>query len=206
MNLQSELFQAAALVGVTHLVAEFLDNSTLKTLDENPGTEAALAVAAVLLPSLSGGAGGAGAAGAPASSAPALVEEYALVEEAGAAATSSAPALVEEYALVEAAGAAGTSVPSLPAPVGGYGGLTALAAVMGFLMGQHRAERGRSKARVVDVELEEVVEVEEYEDRDDDDDGRRREYRDDDDDRRRREHRDDDDDDGRRPRGERGSA
>src|SRR5271168_2623582 len=107
MNLQSELFQGLAFVGVMHFAAESLNNSALKTLDSSPGTEAALAVAAALLPSLCGGAA---AAGSP--SAPALLEEYALVEEDGAAGSPSAPALLEEYALVEENGAAGTPAPS----------------------------------------------------------------------------------------------
>ena len=164
MNLQSELFQAAAFVGFTHFAAEFLNNPTLKALDEDPVTEAALAVAAALLPSLSGAAG---AADTSASSAPALLEEYALVEEDGAAGTSSAPALVEEYALVEENGAAGTPAPPIPALAGGFGGLTAGAALVGFLLGQHRpttrAHRGGRAGPVVEVDVEEVVDVEEYE-------------------------------------------
>jgi len=173
MNLKPELFQAAAFVGCTHLAAEFLNNPTLKTLDGDPGAEAALAVAAALLP-LASGAGG--AAGTLTPSAPALV---AGVGEAAATSTPLAPALVDER------GAAGMSTPSAPPLVEGYGGLTGTlaAAVVGFLLGQHhtdkhRAHRGREAEAVVDVEVEEYEYLDDEsrrrEDDDEDEDGRRR--------------------------------
>ncbi len=176
MNLQSELFQAAAFVGFTHFAAEFLNNHTLKTLDRDPGTEAALAMAAALLP-LASGAGG--AAGALTPSAHALVAGE---EEAAATSTPLVPALVEEC------GAAGTSTPSAPALTGGSGVALPIAlGVAGFLLGKHGADkhhahRRRREARdVVDVDVE-VEEDDDY----DDDDRRRRDYGDFDDDRRRR--------------------
>ena len=89
------------------------------------------------------------------------------MEEDGAAGTPSAPALLEEYALVEENGAAGTPAPPITALAGGFGGLTAGAALVGFLLGQHRptthAHRGGRAGPVVEVDVEEVVDVEEYE-------------------------------------------
>ena len=153
MDLKSELLQALAFVGVMHVAAEFLNSPTLKTLDRAPGTEAALAMAAALLPAMSGGGG---TAGTSASSTPALVEEY----EAACTCAPSTPALVGEYE------AAGTSTPPTPALVGGYGGLAAplAAGVVGFVLGKHLetpcAHRRCKAGPVVEVE-EVVVDVEE---------------------------------------------